>query len=67
MKFRAILEYDPVTESWSAVCPELPGCTSAGLTEEEAREGIEEAIQLYLTPGDFELPPEAHLVEVTVG
>jgi predicted RNase H-like HicB family nuclease len=29
-------------------CPELPGCTSAGDTEEEALENIREAIQLYL-------------------
>jgi predicted RNase H-like HicB family nuclease len=35
-------------ESWSAVCPELPGCCSAGDTENEARQGIEEAIRLYL-------------------
>ena len=48
--FRVILEFDPVAESYSAVCPELPGCTSAGDTEEEARRGIEEAIQLYLSP-----------------
>jgi predicted RNase H-like HicB family nuclease len=50
MKFRVVLEYDPEAESWSAVCPELPGCTSAGLTEEQARKGIAEAIKLYLAP-----------------
>ena len=43
MKFRVVLEYDPVAECYSAVCPELPGCTSAGETEEEARRGIEYA------------------------
>ena len=47
-----VLEYDPETESYSAVCPELPGCTSAGDTEEEARRSIKET---------------AELVEVTVG
>ncbi|MGA2717168.1 MAG: type II toxin-antitoxin system HicB family antitoxin [Bryobacteraceae bacterium] len=67
MKFRVVLEYDPETESWSAVCPELPGCTSAGVTEEEAQHGIEEAIQLYLSPGEFDLPPNAKLVEIRVG
>ena len=67
MKFRVVLEYDPQAESWSAVCPELPGCTSAGLTEQEAREGIEEAIRLYLSPHDLDLPRDAKLVEVTVG
>jgi len=37
MKFRAVLEYDPEAESYSAVCPELPGCTSAGETVEEGQ------------------------------
>ena len=54
MKFRVILEYDPETQSYSAVCPELPGCASAGETETEAREGIEEAIRLYLQPSDVD-------------
>lgn len=62
-----VLEYDAQAKSFSAVCPELPGCTSAGESEEEARRGIEEAIQLYLSPAEIELPPDAKLVEVTVG
>jgi predicted RNase H-like HicB family nuclease len=67
MTFRVVLEYDPEVESYSAVCPELPGCTSAGETEEEARRGIEEAIRLYLSPAEIEMSPTAKLVEVTVG
>lgn len=67
MKFRVVLEYDPEAASYSAVCPELPGCASAGETEEEARRGIEEAIQLYLSPTAIALSPTAKLVEVTVG
>jgi predicted RNase H-like HicB family nuclease len=67
VKFRVILDYDPVAGSYSAVCPELPGCASAGVTEAEAREGIEEAIRLYLAPSELELPDTAKLVEVTVG
>jgi predicted RNase H-like HicB family nuclease len=50
MKFRIVLEFDPETDSYSAVCPELPGCASAGDSEEEARRNIEEAIGLYLEP-----------------
>ena len=50
MKFRKILEYDPDAGSYSAVCPELPGCTSAGETEAESRRGIEAAIRLYRSP-----------------
>ena len=67
MTFRVVLENDPETGDYSAVCPELPGCTSAGATEEEARANIREAIELYLSPGDLDLPEDARLVEVTVG
>lgn len=66
MNFRVVLEYDPEAESYSAVCPELPGCASAGETEEEARRGIEEAIRLYLTPADIALSPTAKQVEVKI-
>ena len=67
MTFRVVLEHDPETDDSSAVCPELPGCASTGETEEEARANIREALELYLTPGDLELPGNAKLVEVTVG
>ena len=56
MKFRIVLEFDADTNSFSAVCPELPGCASAGDTEEEVRANIEEAIRLYLTPSEISLP-----------
>lgn len=67
MTFRVVLERDPETGDYSAVCPELPGCASAGETEAEARTNIREAIELYLMPGEIELPDNATLVEVTVG
>ncbi|MBM3746580.1 MAG: type II toxin-antitoxin system HicB family antitoxin [Acidobacteria bacterium] len=67
MRFRVVLEYDPEAGSYSAVCPELPGCATAGDTEEEARRNIEEAIQLYLSPAEIDLSPTARLLEVTVG
>ena len=67
MKFRVVLEFDPEAGSYSAVCPELPGCASAGITEEEARANIREAIELYLAPGEIGLPETARLVEVRVG
>ena len=66
MKFRVVLEYDPEAQSYSAVCPELPGCASAGDTEAEARKNIEEAIRLYLAPSDLDLPEHAKLVELMV-
>jgi predicted RNase H-like HicB family nuclease len=67
MTFRVVLEHDPETGDYSAVCPELPGCASAGQTEAEARDNIREAIELYLMPGDISLPEDATLFEVTVG
>jgi predicted RNase H-like HicB family nuclease len=67
MKFRVVLEYDSVARSYSAVCPELPGCASAGDTEVEAHQNIEDAIRLYLQPADLDLPQDAKLIEVTVG
>ena len=67
MKFRVVLEFDPETGSFSAVCPELPGCASAGETEDEARHNIEEAIKLYLAPAEILLSEDAKLVEVTIG
>ena len=54
MKFRIVVEYDPVTKSYGAYCPELPGCCSAGDTEEEALENAKEAIALYLEPSGKE-------------
>ncbi len=47
MKWRVLLEQDEETGDWSVWCPELPGCTSAGETEEEALTNIREAIELY--------------------
>jgi predicted RNase H-like HicB family nuclease len=67
MTFRIVLEYDPEAKAFSAVCPELPGCASAGDTEEEARRNIKEAIELYLKPSEIELPRDAKIAEVTVG
>ena len=67
MTFRVVIEFDPEADSFSAVCPELPGCASAGVTEEEARANIEEAIRLYLSPSPIEVSYRAKLFEVQVG
>ena len=66
MKFRVILEYDRKTRSYAVYCPELPGCTSAGDTEQEALDNIREAIALYFEPTQVRLKPEERLVEVEV-
>ena len=66
MKWRVILERDESTGDWAAWCPELPGCTSAGETEDEAMVNIREAIELYLEPDTFPLAPSAVVREVFV-
>ncbi|MBW4569168.1 type II toxin-antitoxin system HicB family antitoxin [Tolypothrix sp. VBCCA 56010] len=67
MKWRVILEPDLETGEWAVWCPELPGCVSAGETEQEALENIREAIALYLEPDFIKLAPGAVTREVTIG
>ncbi len=67
MKFRIVLEFDQDTNSYSVVCLDLPGCASAGDTEDEARANIEDAIRLYLAPAEIRLPDSAIMSEVTIG
>ena len=66
MHLRVIIEYDKETNSFSAVCPELPGCASFGDTEQEAIENIKEAIELYLEPDSHEINPNAKVFEVAI-
>jgi predicted RNase H-like HicB family nuclease len=61
--FRVVLEHDPETGDYSAICSELPGCATAGETEAEARANIREAIELYLMPGDINLSEDAKLFD----
>ena len=67
MKWRVILEPDPETSEWAIWCPELPGCTSAGVTQEEALNNIREAIELYLQRDTIQLLPGAVIREVILG
>jgi len=46
MKMRLLVEFDNKTKRWSAVYPELPGCSSTGDTEEEAVRNPKEALEL---------------------
>ncbi|MCL1469314.1 type II toxin-antitoxin system HicB family antitoxin [Argonema antarcticum] len=66
MKWRVILETDLETGDWTVWCPELPGCVSAGETEEEALENIREAIALYLEPDPIVLKAGTILRDVSV-
>ena len=64
MKWRVVLEQDPETGDWAAWLPELPGCTSAGVSEEDALANVNEAIELYLRPVPIELEPGAVVREI---
>jgi predicted RNase H-like HicB family nuclease len=66
MRLRLIVERDPETGRYSSVFPELPGCASAGDTEEEAIANAKEALELWFEPTDIPLDQAARLVEVTV-
>lgn len=67
MKWRVVLEHDPETNDWAVWCPELPGCSSAGTSKEEALENIKEAIELYIEPSALQLDEGAITGEVIVG
>jgi predicted RNase H-like HicB family nuclease len=67
MKWRVVLEPDLEINEWSIWCPELPGCVSAGTTQEEALNNIREAIELYLQPDAIELVHGAVVREVILG
>ena len=66
MKLRLIVEKDPETGRYSSVFPELPGCASAGDSEEEAIANAKEALELWFEPSEVPLDESAKLVEVTV-
>ena len=66
MKWRVVLEFDEELGEWAVWCPELPGCTSSGETEEDALANIREAIELYLQPDALSLSPAAVTREIFV-
>ncbi|HEV7926131.1 MAG TPA: type II toxin-antitoxin system HicB family antitoxin [Verrucomicrobiae bacterium] len=50
MNFLLLVNFELSTKRWSAVFPELPGCASAGDTEEEAIANAKEALSLWFEP-----------------
>ncbi len=66
MTFRLIVEHDLEAGRWSAYYPELPGCASAGDTEEEAIANAREALELWFEPSEIQLPRDAKIVEVAL-
>jgi predicted RNase H-like HicB family nuclease len=66
MNWRVVVEKDEGTGEFAVWCPELPGCVSAGRTEDEAMENVREAIELYLEPSPINLEPGAVEREIAV-
>ena len=66
MKLRLVVEHDVETNRWAAFFPELPGCASAGDTEEEAVSNAREALALWFEPSPEPLPAGAKVVEVAL-
>ena len=56
---RLVVEKDEATGRWSAVFPEIPGCASAGDSEQEAVENAREALELWFEPVELNLAPGA--------
>jgi predicted RNase H-like HicB family nuclease len=65
MKLRLVVEFDAQSGRYSATYPELPGCASAGDTEDEAIANAKEALELWFEPAR-PVPSGARLVEVTL-
>lgn len=66
MNFRLIVEFDSEAKRWSAVFPELPGCATAGDSEEEAVANAKEALALWFEPSPVKLSENAKLLEVAL-
>ena len=64
MKPRLVVEFDAETRRWAAFFPELPGCASAGDTEQEAVRNAREALELWFEPSPVPLAAGAKVLEV---
>ncbi len=46
--FEIVIEKEPEDEGYMAYSPTLPGCFSNGLTSEDAKRNMREAVQLHV-------------------
>lgn len=71
--FEIVIEKEPEDEGYSAYSPTLPGCFSNGLTVEEAKRNIREAVEQHVASllAHGEPIPQherlVHVEELTVG
>jgi predicted RNase H-like HicB family nuclease len=66
MKLRLLVEFDAATKRWSAVFPELPGCATAGDSEEEAVANAREALALWFEPTPLKLTKKTKVLALAV-
>ena len=66
MKLRLVIQQDGEAGRWSAVFPEIPGCGSAGDTDQEAVANAKEALGLWFQPRKLELEEGARILEVAI-
>ena len=66
MKLRLIVQFDADAGRWSAVFPELPGCGSAGDSEQEAIANAEDALPLWFKRRDLDLDGGSQVLEVAI-
>jgi predicted RNase H-like HicB family nuclease len=66
MRLRLVVEHDSETKRWAAFFPEIPGCASAGDTEDEAIQNAKEALELWFEPTPVDLPAGAKVLEVAL-
>lgn len=66
MKWRVLLQQDSETGEWAAWSPELPGCASAGETEEETMDNSREEIELYLQQDPLDIAAGTKSREITL-
>ena len=64
MRLCLVVQYDSEAKRWAAFFPELPGCASAGDTEDEAIQNAKEALGLWFEPTPVDLPVGAKVLEV---
>ena len=60
------MELDEKCGRWSAIFPEVPGCATAGNTEEEAIRNAQEALELWFEPVPQTFSPKAKVLELSV-